>query len=476
MSSLYRLYWSSDSTVLRRRVEKALLSSADEVLVCAQWSLRPDWSEYSSLLAGNKKLSFYLEHEVLQGLSAAELLQITTQGEHLVVALSPDVKMLSGHIETLYAFREKVSALYRFSRKFDVREMISYIPVWLRERLYFEPDSRLPGKLIYQTGRQIVAHFPEIKFRPLPGLDQFDSRIPDEVPLGVSGEEALSMNSQDPQVQISIVIPCHESHDFLINCVRHLLLQDFPRDRFEIIVVDDGSVSPATDMLLSFLAPEAGQLNFRYFYLPKKTVPGEVMGSFRAGACRNYGVEESCGEIVSFLDSDMLVPSGYLELVARRLESVDLIQFVRFHIKPAKSHRWTSLKELDPEDCYIEESNYWGPFFSSSDWMSVPDCWKYVCTYSLSMKRSVFRRLGGFRKTYVSYGFEDTDLGYTAFQQNLRFYLEKEPLYHLTPFSEKARYRHSMYYKHRLLKVTAKTFFVNHLSPEIYEKLRSLLD
>jgi glycosyltransferase involved in cell wall biosynthesis len=275
---------------------------------------------------------------------------------------------------------------------------------------------------------------------------------------------------------MSVIIPTYDNQEYLLNCIRHLLDQDLERDQFEIIVVDDGTPALNIEALDSFLVPEAGQLNFAYYYIPKKQILGGFFGNFRAGLCRNFGVRQSQGEFINFLDSDMIVPPQYLNNAMKTLATADLVQSVRHHIHPAKSNRFTSYHLLTKKDLFVEEKGYWSPFFDSHDWMSIPDFWKYTCTYSLSMKRSFFTRMGQFRKSYVSYGFEDTDFGYQAFREGAKFHLDKTPIYHLTPYADKSRYKHSMFYKHQLLRLTAKTFYANNLSPEVFKKMKSLMD
>ncbi len=417
-----------------------------------------------------------LPHEVLKDVSRSDLENILQETDEIILELRPCAEPLSGHLESLYPLRAQIYGLLKYSKPFEVAANLSYLPIWLREQLYFEPCSKMSGKHIYQLGQKITKSFPEMKYRPLPGLDQYDSRIPQEVELFLRGQELVSSQSAQPQIEVSVIIPAYEGTDFLVNSLRHLLKQNCNRNRFEVLVVDDGSPQAATNTLKSFLAPELGNFNFSYHHVPKTQKAGELLGSFRAGLCRNYGASFSKGSILSFLDSDMIVPDNYLEIVQQRLQQTDLLQFVRYHIKPSFSGKFTEIQALGKKDVYIEEESYWGPFFTSDDWMGIPDYWKYACTYSLSLKRETFLNLGKFRKTYVSYGFEDTDFGFTAHQKGLRFYLERTPLYHLTPLTEKARYRHSMYFKHKLMRTTAKTFFVNHLSPSIYEKLKIFLD
>lgn len=478
-SRFYLIHYTSDETALQRRRQKILASGCDKVLFSEEWLKEQTnlTKMAKELLPYGKKLALSLPHHCLLDLRNSEVESILSFFDEIVLAFDTTETVISGHLEHLFKAREKVYGLVYFEKKFSEVLFLSRLPVWLRERLYFHPSSKhLSGQIIYETGQRVQSHFPEIHFQPLPGLDQWDHRIPEDVELLVHGDLYVHHRTPTQDIKLSVIIPTYDNADYLLNCVRHLLKQTLPRQQYEILVVDDGTPNKDFTELESFLAPIAEKVNFKYFYAPKKIRPNADFGQFRAGLCRNFGVTQAQGSILSFLDSDMIVPENYLEKVISRMETTDMLQFVRHHIRPASSDRFTNYNEVPAKKLFVEESRYWKPFFDCHSWMDMPDFWKYTCTYSLSMRKENFEKWGGFRKTYVSYGFEDTDFGYRAAQTGARFHLETTPLYHLTPFADKARYRHSMLYKHRLLKLTAKTFYLNHLSPDIYQKFKVFLD
>jgi GT2 family glycosyltransferase len=100
---------------------------------------------------------------------------------------------------------------------------------------------------------------------------------------------------------------------------------------------------------------------------------------------------------------------------------------------------------------------------------------KYVCTYSLAISKSLFKKIGWFRKNYIFYGFEDTDLGYRLNKAGVPFYLSPLKVYHLYHDNERSEFFNKTYYRHLVLSKTAKIFFLNHLDPEIYEHFISFM-
>jgi glycosyltransferase involved in cell wall biosynthesis len=73
-------------------------------------------------------------------------------------------------------------------------------------------------------------------------------------------------------------------------------------DAIEILVVDNGS-DDETRVVYKRIEERFPQLSWRYFYEP---VPGLLSG-------RHRGVEEARGEILTFLDDDVLLAPGWLE-------------------------------------------------------------------------------------------------------------------------------------------------------------------
>ena len=43
------------------------------------------------------------------------------------------------------------------------------------------------------------------------------------------------------QLAVSIIVPVYNQEKYIGRCLRSLLAQDFDKDRFEVIVINDGS-------------------------------------------------------------------------------------------------------------------------------------------------------------------------------------------------------------------------------------------
>ena len=107
---------------------------------------------------------------------------------------------------------------------------------------------------------------------------------------------------------LSIIIPTHNSDQTIERCIRSLTSQSFPREKFEIIVVDDGSKDQT-----SSLAKKAGA---------DKVIITEPCFQ---GKARNIGVENANGNLLGFIDSDCEAKDGWVETIIKELETLNAI-------------------------------------------------------------------------------------------------------------------------------------------------------
>lgn len=106
-------------------------------------------------------------------------------------------------------------------------------------------------------------------------------------------------------VKYSIVIPVYNRPDEVDELLQSLTEQTFTG--FEVIVVEDGSTVPCEEVVRKY----TDRLDLKYF----------VKLNSGPGQSRNYGVERSEGEFVIVLDSDVVLPPGYLQAVEDELST-----------------------------------------------------------------------------------------------------------------------------------------------------------
>ena len=104
-------------------------------------------------------------------------------------------------------------------------------------------------------------------------------------------------------MKFSIIIPVYNRPDEVDELLQSLCEQTV-KD-FEVIIVEDGSINPCKDVCSKY----AGILSLHY-YAKENSGPGQS---------RNYGAERANGKYVIILDSDVVLPSGYLQAIEEEL-------------------------------------------------------------------------------------------------------------------------------------------------------------
>lgn len=104
-------------------------------------------------------------------------------------------------------------------------------------------------------------------------------------------------------MRFSVIVPVYNRPDEVDELLDSLTRQTF--SGFEVIIVEDGSATPCKDVCDKY----QGNLDIKYF-LKANSGPGQS---------RNYGVERASGDYVLILDSDVVVPEGYLAAVDEEL-------------------------------------------------------------------------------------------------------------------------------------------------------------
>jgi glycosyltransferase involved in cell wall biosynthesis len=116
---------------------------------------------------------------------------------------------------------------------------------------------------------------------------------------------------------VSIIVPALNRRELLRQLVESVEALRYPRDRFEAIVVDNGS----TDGTLEMLEQTAARAPFVLRYIRNESA------SRVPSVSRNIGIANARGEILAFTDSDCLVSPQWLsEGVAGFGENVAIVQ------------------------------------------------------------------------------------------------------------------------------------------------------
>jgi cellulose synthase/poly-beta-1,6-N-acetylglucosamine synthase-like glycosyltransferase len=107
-------------------------------------------------------------------------------------------------------------------------------------------------------------------------------------------------NSQCPMV--SIIVPVRNGEKTIEKLLAALLMQDYPRDKMQIIIVDNGSQDKTSEIIRKFpvILAEENKIHSSY-------------------AARNKGLSIAKGEIIAFTDADCIPARNWISEGVRAL-------------------------------------------------------------------------------------------------------------------------------------------------------------
>lgn len=204
-------------------------------------------------------------------------------------------------------------------------------------------------------------------------------------------------------IRISVIIPTYNRRHVLERTLPGVLAQDFPPQDYEVIVVMDGSTDDTAELLRD-LKPKCSL----------RVLESQHLG---AGAARNLGIRAAVGELVLFLDDDLITTPGLVRQHYSAHAGADpsVVQG-RMYIAPDSSQ--TIIRnaiERIGVDYYARISPDMGLRFPEG--MSSV----YVLSYLVnsSMPRDVLVRCGGFDEQFLAA--EELDLGLRLWKMGLSF-------------------------------------------------------
>lgn len=197
----------------------------------------------------------------------------------------------------------------------------------------------------------------------------------------------------------SIVVPTFRRPDALHDTLGALLALDYEHSRYEIIVVDDGA-DETTDGIVRRLRGQGVEISL------------QAQHQRGAASARNRGARLATGNLLLFIDDDLLVDPGHLqqhcetrdrhgdaivngawEFAPNVLRSLRGTPFGRFRIDLERQFQQDAVCESAGDGCFK---------------MALLGSW------DLALRRDLFWELGGFDEEFPVAGAEDQDFSLRA--------------------------------------------------------------
>jgi glycosyltransferase involved in cell wall biosynthesis len=110
-------------------------------------------------------------------------------------------------------------------------------------------------------------------------------------------------------MDFSVIIPAKNEQKYLGHCLQSLSQLDYPREAYEVLVIDNGSTDNTVEI--------ANQYEAQVFVRPELTIAG----------LRNFGASHAQGRFLVFLDADCAVSTDWFTAASAWLEQADVCCF-----------------------------------------------------------------------------------------------------------------------------------------------------
>lgn len=310
-------------------------------------------------------------------------------------------------------------------------------------------------------------------------------------------------------IEVSVVIPTYNDKVALELTLTAFNCQTYPSDRYEVIVIDDGSTDSTQELVKTFET----SYTLRYF---KQHNAGR-------GIARNVGIGMASGDILIFNDADgipvpdfiaqhvnfhqsdepTVVIGGKYDLLARWEDGISKrylnkllavsgqLEDVQQNIRQAQQGHATPfvskadiLTDFNSVKRYVFRKSHhnWDEVYQvySETLESFAISWMLLVTINVSVPKVLLIRAGFFDESFIGWGLEDTELGYRLHQCGAKFvYNEAAANYHqVHPNDSAKRWReHARNYqrfcqKHPVFEVYLHwRFTVGLMSAKAYNKI-----
>ncbi|MFE3897439.1 MULTISPECIES: glycosyltransferase family 2 protein [unclassified Priestia] len=265
-------------------------------------------------------------------------------------------------------------------------------------------------------------------------------------------------NNHKHPIKVSIVMPTYNKYHQTSLSLYGLSKQTFPHAEYEVILVDDASSDNTSNILKEVDVP------FKFKYIQMKQNKGR-------SSVRNIGINHAEGDLLIFLDGEMLAPPAFIENhYKHHVHESNLVVTGAMHYEGVytfimpdyNEDQVAHLKELvgrDPEYRRLYEnyeqtkqhSNVPCPLVTKEDIdtnrfqrLSFPNRYflnsglkhfgerlegftlPYIAFLSgnVSVRKANLKKSGLFDETFVGYGAEDWELGYRLYKNGVQFVLD----------------------------------------------------
>ncbi len=219
--------------------------------------------------------------------------------------------------------------------------------------------------------------------------------------------------------KFSFVVPTYQNKRLVKNTLASLNYQKgYGCDDYEVILVDDGS----TDGTKEYIQGVNKNYDLKYLYLERSS-------DSCSGRARNKGWQEATGEIIIFIDGDILVKEDYLQEIDRCMSMTENTLVIGTVIMLLEDTPYEMICDRDAfreKICHVTkfvqllDPRYFLYYKFSYNEANQFYPWLQVYGANLAVKKKWLYETGGFDENLKKWGHEDIELGYRMYEKGVK--------------------------------------------------------
>jgi glycosyltransferase involved in cell wall biosynthesis len=200
---------------------------------------------------------------------------------------------------------------------------------------------------------------------------------------------------------VSIIIPAYNAEKTIKECLSSFINQSISRNKYEIIVVDDGSKDRTCEIAKKY----------------KVNVISQKNGG--PAVARNRGAREAQGDILIFTDADCIADKDFIEKMIKPFSDSEVVGVQGcYKSKQRKIIAKFIQIEIEKRHRLMEKKRFID----------------FIGTYAAAYKRDIFLKMGGFDTSFPMASGEDIDFSYRLSENHYKMVFEPNAfVYHEHP-------------------------------------------
>ena len=217
---------------------------------------------------------------------------------------------------------------------------------------------------------------------------------------------------------ISIIIPARNEAQNIKACLNSIINQLYPKQCFEVLVVDDHSTDSTAEIIAGYAAQNVKLISLKDF------IPDGKLNAYKKKAIE-IAIAQATGELIVTTDADCIVTPAWLQTIAGFYKKTN----AQFIVMPV---------------CFTGNNNFWG-IFQSLDFMTLQGItgaavhkkMLSMCNgANLAYTKKAFTQVGGFEGIDTIASGDDMLLMHKIFKQypaGVKYLRSKEVIVHTPP-------------------------------------------